>query len=259
MPEPRSPRWGKDAEKYLLADEKPVVATRRHWAVLARPAVRGLPVLVAGGWLLQVDPGNRVTSTLGLLAVLGALVHLALHVAEWRVRHLLITRRRVLLTSGVLIRTVAIMPLRRITDLTWKETFFGQLLGYGTFRFESAGQNQGLDVITFMPHAGALYKRLSELMFREDVSKEPVSDDDDATGTMDDGTADRLDPYSPHRRRVRPDRDPARPGAGQVSGWGSRQGSWQRGSADGGRDGSRRGGAPGRRDTQPIERVRRSR
>ena len=183
-PQPRRPRWGKDAEKYLLADEPPVIATRRHPAVLVRPALRGLPVLVVGVWLLQLDPANRTSAILGLLAVLGALVYLGLHVAEWWVRHFLVTRRRVLLTSGVIIRTVAVMPLRRITDLTWKETFWGQLLGYGTFRFESAGQQQGLDVVTFMPHAGALYKRLSQLMFGTDFSSNPVSDDD---GTGDDG------------------------------------------------------------------------
>jgi hypothetical protein len=99
------------------------------------------------------------------------------------VRHFLVTRRRVLLTSGVIIRTVAVMPLRRITDLTWKETFWGQVLGYGTFRFESAGQQQGLDVVTFMPDAGKLYKRLSELMFGTDTSTNRVGDDD---GTGDD-------------------------------------------------------------------------
>ena len=213
-----------------------MIATRRHWAVLARPAVRGLPVLLAGGWVLQLDPENRVTSTGGLLVVLGALVYLGLHVAEWWARHLLVTRRRVLLTSGVIIRTVAIMPLRRITDLTWKETFFGQLLGYGTFRFESAGQKQGLDEITFMPHAGALYKRLSELMFSDDQSKSPVSYDDDGTGTMDDGLVNRLDPYSAGGNRDSTGREAGRESTG--------------------RDGGRR---PGHRDTQPIPRVRRSR
>ena len=188
-PRQRRPRWGKDADKYLLRDEPPVIATRRHPAVLVRPAVRGVPVLVVGGWLLQLDPANRVSSTLGLLATLGALGYLGLHVGEWWVRHFLITRRRVLLTSGVIIRTVAVMPLRRITDLTWKETFFGQLLGYGTFRFESAGQKQGLDEITFLPHADALYRKVSELMFGNDVSVGPVADDDDGSGPMDDGGA----------------------------------------------------------------------
>jgi hypothetical protein len=201
-PRSRQPRWGKDAEKYLLADEPPVVATRRHPAVLFRPAVRGLPALVVGVWLLQLDPDNRVSATVGLLVVLGALIYLGLHVAEWWVRHFLVTRRRVLLTSGVLIRTVAVMPLRRITDLTWKETFWGQLLDYGTFRFESAGQQQGLDVITFLPHAKAIYKRLSELMFGTDFSTNPVSDDDGTGG--DDGSPPPPPPQPGRRHDTEP-------------------------------------------------------
>ena len=59
-------------------------------------------------------------------------------------RHFIVTKRRVLLTSGVIVRTVTLLPLRRITDLTWQETLLGQVLGYGTFRFESAGQDQAL-------------------------------------------------------------------------------------------------------------------
>jgi hypothetical protein len=152
--------------------------------------------------VLQIEPANRVTSVVGLLLLLGALVYLGLHGAEWWVRHFLVTRRRVLLTSGVIIRTVAVMPLRRITDLTWKETFWGQLLGYGTFRFESAGQQQGLDVVTFMPHAGALYKRLSELMFGTDFSTNPVSVDEDADGSM--AADDRGDGDAPERLMPRP-------------------------------------------------------
>ena len=89
----------------------------------------------------------------GLVVVLGSLVYYALRVGEWWMRHFIVTRRRVLLTSGVIVRTVTLLPLRRITDLTWEETFFGQILGYGSFRFESAGQDQALRHITFMPDA----------------------------------------------------------------------------------------------------------
>jgi membrane protein YdbS with pleckstrin-like domain len=184
-PRTRRPRWGKDAAKYLLPDEPPVVATRRHPAVLFRPLSRGLPVLVLGWVILAVADDARLAVLVGVLVVVGSLTYLGLHVAEWWVRHFLVTRRRVLLTSGVLIRTVAVMPLRRITDLTWKETFWGQVLDYGTFRFESAGQAQGLDVITFLPHADALYRRLSELMFGTDFSTNPLTPDEDADGTMD--------------------------------------------------------------------------
>jgi len=180
--------WRGDADKYLLPDEPPVIARRRHWASLARPALRGVPAFAVGVFLLQLDPANGLTTGVGALVALGALGYLALHVAEWWRRFLLITRRRVLLTSGVIIRTVAIMPLRRITDLTWQETAWGQVLGYGTFRFESAGQRQGLDEITFVPGAKALYKTLSQLMFGSDYSTSRVGqDDDDGTGAVDDG------------------------------------------------------------------------
>jgi membrane protein YdbS with pleckstrin-like domain len=162
------PRASKDVRKYLLPDESAVVATRRHWAVLIEPTVKFLPLFVAGGWLLLLDPDNRVTSSAGLLVILASLVYYGLRVSEWWMRHFIVSTRRVLLTSGVIARTVTLLPLRRITDLTWKETVLGQVLGYGTFRFESAGQQQALSEITFLPGADVLYRRVSALLFSSD-------------------------------------------------------------------------------------------
>jgi hypothetical protein len=162
------PRASKDVRKYLLPDETAVVATRRHWAVLIEPTAKFLPVFVAGGWLLLLDPDNRVTSSVGLLVILASLGYYGLRVAEWWMRHFIVSTRRVLLTSGVIARTVTLLPLRRITDLTWKETVPGQVLGYGTFRFESAGAQQALSEITFLPGADVLYRRVSGLLFSSD-------------------------------------------------------------------------------------------
>ncbi|SDO31698.1 PH domain-containing protein [Geodermatophilus sp. DSM 45219] len=168
-PDGRRPRWSKDAEKYLLPHEQPpVVATRRHWAVLVVPALKALPVLAVGLWTMLLDPDNRVTATLGLVLLAGALGYLALRGGEWWMRHFIVTNRRVLLTTGIVVRTVALLPLRRITDLTYKETLLGQLLGYGTFRFESAGQQQALSEITYLPHADQMYRRVSDLLFGGD-------------------------------------------------------------------------------------------
>ncbi|WP_100500840.1 PH domain-containing protein [Geodermatophilus chilensis] len=165
-PDGRRPRWSKDADKYLLPHEKPpVVATRRHWAVLAVPVTKAVPALAVGLWLLTLDPENRLPTTAGFLVLVGALGHLTLRVSEWWMRHFIVTNRRVLLTSGIIVRTVALLPLRRITDLTYKETLFGQLLGYGTFRFESAGQQQALSEITYLPRADVLYRDVSDLLF----------------------------------------------------------------------------------------------
>jgi uncharacterized membrane protein YdbT with pleckstrin-like domain len=188
-------RARKDVEKYLLPDERAVVATRRHWAVLIEPSLKVLPAFVIGGWLLLVDPENRVTSSAGFIVVVGALAYYGLRVGEWWMRHFIVSTRRVLLTSGVIVRTVTLLPLRRITDLTWKETLLGQLLGYGTFRFESAGQQQALSEITFLPGADVLYRRVSALLFSSDWGGAAASGDDE-------GNVDRPSPAPPA------DRDP---------------------------------------------------
>jgi membrane protein YdbS with pleckstrin-like domain len=165
-PDGRRPRWSKDADKYLLPHEKPpVIATRRHWAVLIVPVAKALPVLAVGLGLMVLDPENRVTASVGLIVLVGALGYLVLRIGEWWMRHFIVTNRRVLLTTGIIVRTVALLPLRRITDLTYKETLLGQLLGYGTFRFESAGQQQALSEITYLPRAGVLYRDVSDLLF----------------------------------------------------------------------------------------------
>ena len=217
----RRPRWSKDAEKYLLEHEKPpVVATRRHWAVLIVPVAKALPVLAAGLWLMVLDPENRVTASVGLILLVGALGYLALRAGEWWMRHFIVTNRRVLLTTGIIVRTVALLPLRRITDLTYKETPFGQLLGYGTFRFESAGQQQALSEITYLPRAGVLYRDVSDLLFggngadkgddegeaepspRQPRRSPPASPDRPAAQTFIDGRRDTqpIPPLPPRRR-----------------------------------------------------------
>lgn len=169
---------GRDAGRYLLPGEKAVVNQRRHWAALVRPGVRGLPVLVLGVWVLALDADNRVTVVVGLVVALGALGYLGLAVAEWWIRHFLVTKRRVLLTSGVIVRKVAVMPLRRITDLTYQETLVGQVLGYGGFRFESAGQDQALSQITYLPDAKQIYDDISELLFPSDGGPRGGEDED---------------------------------------------------------------------------------
>ena len=161
-------RARKDVAKYLLPGERVIIATRRHWASLAEPVAKSLPLLIVGFWLLLLDPSNHLSSAAGLILLVVGLGYLGLRVAEWYMRHFIVSPRRMLLTSGVIVRTVTLLPRRRITDLTWQETGFGQLLGYGTFRIESAGQHQALSKVTFLPRADVLYRKISELLFPGD-------------------------------------------------------------------------------------------
>ena len=189
-------RAEKDVAKYLLPGEDVIVATRRHWASLAEPVVKSLPLLVIGFWLLLLDPSNHLSSAIGLLLLVIGLGYLGLRVAEWYMRHFIVSPRRMLLTSGVIVRTVTLLPRRRITDLTWQETPFGQLLGYGTFRIESAGQHQALSRVTYLPRADVLYRKISELLFPGD------------NGDGGDDLGDEESPPPPRRPVARQDTEP---------------------------------------------------
>jgi membrane protein YdbS with pleckstrin-like domain len=171
-------RAHRDVAKYLLDDEEAVLAVRRHWAVLIEPTAKFLPAFLLGGWLLLLDPDNPVSSSAGLIVLVLSLGWYALRIVEWWMRHFIVSRRRVLLTSGVIARTVTLLPLRRITDLTWKETLLGQFLGYGTFQFESAGAGNALAEITFLPRADQLYRRVSGLLFGSDYGAANSGDEE---------------------------------------------------------------------------------
>jgi membrane protein YdbS with pleckstrin-like domain len=198
-------RARKDVEKYLLPEERAVIATRRHWAVLIEPTVKFLPPFVVGGWLLLLDPQNKVTSSAGLIVLVVAMVYYGLRLGEWWMRHFIVSTRRVLLTSGVIVRTVTLLPLRRITDLTWNETPLGQVLGYGTFRFESAGQDQALRRLTYVPDAKLVYQDISELLFGRDYGVPAAGGDESG----DDERADEAgSPSSGRRAGDRHDTEP---------------------------------------------------
>ena len=67
--------------------------------------------------------------------------------------------------GGIITHRLDMMPLGKVTDLTFSRTFTGRLMGYGHMRFESAGQETGLENITFAPQPEEIYEALTELIF----------------------------------------------------------------------------------------------
>jgi len=136
-------------EKHLLVDEGEVVIDEvaHHWVVYLFPIIElvlGLGFLV----LAIIGPMNIGWFFLALMAVLWG------H-ALWRATHehmdrFVITNMRVFRISGVVTRKIATMPIARILDITVDQPFFGRVLGYGHFVFESAAQEQGLREIRYI-------------------------------------------------------------------------------------------------------------
>jgi uncharacterized membrane protein YdbT with pleckstrin-like domain len=149
-------------DDYLLPTERRVIRVRRHWAVVAWDAFEAVALLAvviilstllsAGAWLFQ-----NILWYAGLLVV----VRFAYTLYE----QLVVTDKRFVLITGVLTTRVAMMPLSKVTDLTYERSMAGRVFGYGTVVVESAGQIQAFNRIDHLPQPEQVYDAISELVF----------------------------------------------------------------------------------------------
>lgn len=154
-----------DLERYLLQTEIPEVVARRHWASLTRSGMIFLGVLLLGIFVTTAFGSTHLFSVAGVLTVLGDLAWFGWVILDWSHERFVITDKRVLLISGLLTRKVAIMPLSKVTELTYERSVIGRVLGYGVFIMESAGHQQALSRIDYLPTPDKLYHQVSALLF----------------------------------------------------------------------------------------------
>jgi uncharacterized membrane protein YdbT with pleckstrin-like domain len=154
--------------RYLLPHEHQVITIRRHPAVLMLPVVVVLGTLILAGVLSNTLPLGEATGA-GLAVIwwvwLLVLVWFVWRVAEWSVEYFVITSARLLFTTGLITRQVNMMPLGKVTDMRFERSLLGRLIGYGEFIMESAGQDQALSKITFVPYPEQLYLEVVGLIF----------------------------------------------------------------------------------------------
>jgi len=109
------------------------------------------------------ESGDVIDTVLGVAAV-SFVLRFAWRLWEWRVDRILVTDRRIVEVSGLLTRKVASMPLEKMTDLTYSRSIAGRLLGYGRIGVESAGQDQALTSIDFIPSPDDFYRTVTALV-----------------------------------------------------------------------------------------------
>jgi uncharacterized membrane protein YdbT with pleckstrin-like domain len=110
----------------------------------------------------------RFAPAIGLLAWYLAVVLVARlwwRVLSWFGNIFMLSQHRLMQVRGVIDTKFAHMPLSKITDMDYTRSPLGHLLGYGSFRFESAGQKQGLEFIRFVPKPDTFYEALLKLEF----------------------------------------------------------------------------------------------
>jgi len=154
--------------RYLLPHERQVISVHQHPAVLIRPIFWVLLGLAVAGWLSNsVAHGN--TAVILVIWILWAilLLRLAWRVINWLLTYFVITSQRLLLAKGFPTRKVDMMPLAKVTDMSFNRSPTGQILGFGEFVVESAGQDQALRHIEYLPFPEQLYLEVCGLIFKD--------------------------------------------------------------------------------------------
>jgi hypothetical protein len=123
---------------------------------------------------------NRVASAHYVVWALAAFVILRfiLDMLNWSVQYIVVTQRRLILTSGLTGRQVTVIPLVALRDLTFVRSTGGRVLGYGAFTFEAGGQSN--TVIDYIPYPEQIYLEIYHLLFSAE----------DGTGGAGEGPAD---------------------------------------------------------------------
>lgn len=163
----------RELTRYLIPSETIIFCLRRHWIVLLEPVTTMLLAL-----MLLVALGARTPGILVNIVGpiwLGLLLRAGWHVFERHHELFLATNKRLMLVHGLLTRKVDIMPMSKVTDMRYDRSVTGQLFGYGEFVLESAGQDQALSRINFIPDPDQHYQEISAVIFAPAQHSKPAT------------------------------------------------------------------------------------
>jgi uncharacterized membrane protein YdbT with pleckstrin-like domain len=155
----------REIDEYLLPTERRIIRVRQHWASawvdVTQTSLFVLLMVVAERYLPDGVLIDNVTYYLALVAV----VRFTVIVLLWWTERIVVTDKRLMLSKGIITHNLGMMPLAKVTDLTFQRTLGGRMLGYGTIVVESAGQNQAFERIKYVPRPEEVYEAVSELVF----------------------------------------------------------------------------------------------
>ncbi|MCH7231265.1 PH domain-containing protein [Glycomyces sp. L485] len=170
--------------RYLFPTEKYRGEWRRHWVHLMPWYIVGtLSTFIMGfasGLLMKWESESRDTGlTITVVAWLVILGLVGWKILDWYMDRFILTNKRIMLIQGVITRSVAMMPLGRVTDMKYAQTPMGRMLNYGEFIIESAGQDQALRNVPHLPNPNELYLQMCEEMYEPEAVDEREAEEEE--------------------------------------------------------------------------------
>lgn len=164
-----SPRAEKAMRPYLLDHERIVVAVHQHWMRIVGILTATIVGLILALAITVVTPGNAGRLVVYSWWVWFVLVaYFLFQLILWRYDWFVVTDKRLVLTYGIVARKIAMMPMAKVTDMSFNQSVVARFMRYGTYVMESAGQEQALRQIDYIPDAAAYYRLICGQIFGED-------------------------------------------------------------------------------------------
>jgi len=156
-----------DYTKYLPPGERTRIEVRKHPAALLWPVCQAVLAWILfiwiHAWLDLPSESTPIDTILGIVS-LAVSLRAAWMYFEWRIERVLVTNKRIVEVSGIITDNVASMHLSKVTDLTYRRGPLEKIFNYGELILESAGQNQALESITYIPRPDEFYRDFMELL-----------------------------------------------------------------------------------------------
>lgn len=114
----------------LKSDEKLILVTRPHWFTLVLPVMVGLGALVIG----------VIIGGYGLLLIPAAALYFFYKLVERNNNIWGVTSLRIIDESGVFSNNSKESPLDKINNVSYQQTFWGRIFGYGTVQIQTAAE-----------------------------------------------------------------------------------------------------------------------
>jgi hypothetical protein len=171
----------------LLPGEKLVTAVHAHWGKLAEPVATTTLGFAAAIWVdSNVTKATQVLGTIFWWLFFVLLARLVWCFLDWSHNWFVATDKRLLLRYGLITHKVAMMPLLKVTDMSYVRSIPGQFLGYGKFVLESAGQDQAMREVKWVPNPDQTYRDICAEIFH--IVPPPGDEDFEDLGDLGDGT-----------------------------------------------------------------------
>jgi uncharacterized membrane protein YdbT with pleckstrin-like domain len=126
----------------LMPDEKMVLASNPHWFYFWKQVAAGIGLLLLLLLLWTVDT-DWVDTTIGwitLIAFIVLVLNTIYQFIQWQTTRFAITDQRVAYQSGIFRRRGVSIPLNRVNNVNFEQSFIARILNNGVVTIESAGQ-----------------------------------------------------------------------------------------------------------------------